>query len=276
MAITFPNIDPVAFQFSFITIRWYALAYIAGLFGGLKYINILLVKKPCLKMPRFDKNAIDNLFSYVAFGVLIGGRLGYVLFYKLSYYLSNPITIFKLWEGGMSFHGGLIGVMIGVIIYAYRHKFNPLIIGDYVSVTAPIGLFFGRIANFINAELYGRITDVPWAIRFPTINGYTEPRHPSQIYEAFTEGLLLFILLHYLLNYTKILEKTGKATGVFLMGYAIARIFSECFREPDSFLGFIITTGGAGITQGMILCVPMLILAIFLIIKPNENKVQPD
>ena len=275
MAFDFPNIDPIALQIGPLIIRWYALAYIAGLFGGLQYVTLLLKKRPPLHMPSFDKKSLEDLFSYVALGVILGGRLGYVLFYKPDYYFLNPIDILKVWQGGMSFHGGLLGVIIGIIIFASRRRLKPLEIGDYVCAAVPIGLFFGRIANFINAELYGRVTDVAWAVRFPTYNGYTLPRHPSQLYEAMTEGLILFIILHFILYYTHALGKKGLATGVFLTGYAIARIFSEFYREPDAFLGFVITAGGAGITQGMILSIPMLLIGLWLILsaKPiNSNS----
>lgn len=273
MAINFPQIDPVAFEVGPIVIRWYALAYIAGLFGGLQYVSYFLKKHPPKDMPNLNLKTLEDLFSYVALGVILGGRLGYVLFYKPSYYFAHPLEILKVWEGGMSFHGGLLGVIIAVLIFAYRHKLKPLAVGDYVCAAVPIGLFFGRIANFINAELYGRITDVAWAVRFPTYNGITQPRHPSQLYEAVTEGLLLFIILHYALYYTNSLKKQGKATGIFLTGYGIARIFSEFFREPDAFLGFIITAGGAGITQGMILSIPMLIIGIYLIKTAKARNV---
>jgi phosphatidylglycerol:prolipoprotein diacylglycerol transferase len=274
MAINFPDIDPVAFQIGPVIIRWYALAYITGLFGGLKYVEILLNKRPSVLTPSFNKQHLEDLFSYVAFGVIIGGRLGYVLFYKPSYYLNNPEHILKLWEGGMSFHGGLLGVIIGVMLFSYIKKFPPLAVGDYIVTAVPIGLFFGRIANFINAELYGRVTDVAWAVQFPTYGGFTEPRHPSQIYEAFTEGLILFIVLHYALYYTDALKKQGKLTGIFLVGYAVARIFSEFFREPDAFLGFVFTTGGAGITQGMILSVPMLLIGLYLMMRTKINDTE--
>jgi phosphatidylglycerol:prolipoprotein diacylglycerol transferase len=273
MAINFPDIDPIALQVGPIIIRWYALAYITGLFGGLKYVDILLQKRPPTgDMFLFNKKSLDDLFGFVAFGVILGGRLGYVLFYKPSYYFDNPSNILKLWEGGMSFHGGLLGVIIGVIIFAHRRKFSPLAVGDYIAAAAPIGLFFGRIANFINGELYGRVTDIAWGVRFPTFDGYTQPRHPSQLYEAITEGLLLFILLHFCLYYTNILKKRGQLIGVFLTGYAIARIFSEFFREPDSFLGFVITAGGAGVTQGMILSIPMLLIGLYLIVTAKKSN----
>jgi phosphatidylglycerol:prolipoprotein diacylglycerol transferase len=270
MSLNFPNIDPVILEIGPFVIRWYALAYIIGLFGGLKYVEILLYKRPSPLLKNFNKLSVENLFTYTALGVILGGRIGYVLFYKPSYYLINPIDILKVWQGGMSFHGGLLGVIIGILIFSYRNKFNPLAIGDYICTAVPIGLFFGRIANFINAELYGRVTDVPWAIRFPTISGLTSPRHPSQLYEAVTEGLILFLILHFILYKTDNIQKKGYITGVFFTGYAISRIFCEFFREPDDFLGFIITLNGGGLTQGMILSVPMLIIGLYFLITAKK------
>lgn len=274
MAITFPNIDPVIFQIGFFSVRWYALAYIVGLFGGLKYVEHLIAKRPVIQ--NFTKNDVESLFTYVALGVILGGRFGYVLFYKFSYYLDNPSHILRVWEGGMSFHGGLLGVMIAIILFARKRNLSILTVGDYVAPAVPIGLFFGRIANFINAELYGRETSVPWGVRFPDpyyIGQYLAPRHASQIYEALAEGLLLFIILHFTVYKTKCLEYHGKITGIFLSGYALARIICEFFREPDSFLGFVFQIEGIGLTQGMILSVPMLLLGIFLIINARKNYV---
>ena len=276
MAITFPDITPEIFTIGGFSLRWYALAYIAGLFGGLKYAEYLIQKSPPV-ISHFTKKLLEDLFTYVAIGVILGGRLGYVLFYKLDYYLQNPEQILQLWNGGMSFHGGLLGVIIGVLIFAYRNNIHPLTVGDYTAPAVPIGLFFGRIANFINAELYGRPTDFIYGVRFPDPyqHGlYLEPRHASQIYEALTEGLCLFILLYILSVKKSCLYMRGKITAVFLMGYGIARIFCEFFREPDSFLGFIMNIYGVHITQGMILCVPMIMLGgyIYMIKKPYELK----
>ena len=209
MAITFPALDPVLFEIGPIAIRWYALSYIAGLFLGLKYVEHLITKYTPIN-ENLTLKSIEDLFAYVAFGVILGGRFGYVFFYKFDYYISNPSEILQVWQGGMSFHGGLLGVIIAIIIFAMRRKISPLMVGDYVAPTVPIGLFFGRIANFINAELYGRVTDVPWAVRFPDpyyFGQYLEPRHPSQLYEAFTEGFILFFIMAYLIRKKDLLKK---------------------------------------------------------------------
>lgn len=263
MAITFPDLDPVALQIGPLAIRWYALAYIAGLFGGLKYTEYL-VKKYCPLKDIITLKHIEDLFTYVALGVIFGGRLGYVLFYKPTYYFNHPEKILHLWEGGMSFHGGALGVILGVMLFSHLRKIPLLALGDIVVPAVPIGLFFGRIANFINGELYGRATDVSWGVRFPDpylIGQYLEPRHPSQLYEAFTEGLILFLVLHFLATKKdSCLKNYGFLSGMFLFGYGLARIFCEFFRAPDSFLGFIFTIFGLQITQGMILCLPMILV----------------
>lgn len=275
MALTFPALDPVLFEIGPLAVRWYALSYIAGLFLGLKYVETLITKyKPA------DENltlkSIEDLFAYVAFGVILGGRFGYVFFYKFDHYITNPAEILQVWQGGMSFHGGLLGVILAIILFSMRRKISPLTVGDYVAPAVPIGLFFGRIANFINAELYGRVTDVAWAVRFPDpyyLGQYLEPRHPSQLYEAFTEGFILFFILFYLIRKKNLLERTGGAISVFLIGYGIARIFSEFFREPDSFLGFVLQIQGIGLTQGMILSVPMILLGLYIHHKGQEKHV---
>lgn len=275
MAITFPAIDPILFEIGPLAVRWYALSYIAGLFLGLKYVEKLITQY-APNNQNFTLQSIEDLFAYVAFGVILGGRFGYVFFYKFDYYISNPVEIFQVWQGGMSFHGGLLGVIIAILIFAMRRKISPLMVGDYVAPAVPLGLFFGRIANFINAELYGRVTDVPWAVRFPDpyyIGQYLQPRHPSQLYEAFLEGFVLFFVLFYLIRYKNILKKTGAATAIFLMGYGVARIISEIFREPDSFLGFVLQIQGIGLTQGMILSVPMILLGIFIYHKGQKTHV---
>ncbi|MEM6602703.1 MAG: prolipoprotein diacylglyceryl transferase [Pseudomonadota bacterium] len=262
----FPNIDPVIVEIGPVAIRWYALAYIAGLFLGLKYTNYL-IQRFSPENENFTRQSLEDLFLYVAIGVILGGRLGYVLFYKLASYSDAPLDIFKIWEGGMSFHGGLLGVILAVYIFAMRRKIPVLTVGDYVAPAVPIGLFFGRIANFINAELYGRVTDVAWAVRFPDLyfpGQYLDPRHPSQLYEALTEGLLLFIILHILIHKRSRLERKGCITGLFLLLYGAARIFCEFFREPDHFLGFVFKIGEVGLTQGMILSVPMMLAGFFI------------
>jgi phosphatidylglycerol:prolipoprotein diacylglycerol transferase len=282
LAITFPNIDPVLVNLGIIQIRYYALAYILGLLLGWWYL-IKLNENQNLwqKIPNIlDRKKIEDLFSYIAFGVIFGGRLGYVIFYKPSHYLENPINIFKVWEGGMAFHGGVLGVIIAIFLFARKYKINAISVADCVVTTVPIGLFFGRIANFINAELYGRVTDVAWAVRFPlhSFNRdmygdilYTDPRHPSQLYEAFFEGIVLFIILRIATHFMNSLNYTGLTTGLFLVFYALARSFCELYREPDNFLGFIIPIGDGGLTQGIILSIPMLLLGLYFIIKSKKN-----
>ena len=274
MALTFPALDPVLFEVGPIAIRWYALSYIAGLFLGLKYVERLIKHFPP-ENENLTLPSIEDLFAYVALGVILGGRIGYVAFYKFDYYMAHPSEILQVWQGGMSFHGGLVGVIIAIIIFAVRRKISPLMVGDYVAPAVPIGLFFGRIANFINAELYGRTTDVPWAVRFPDpyyVGQYLEPRHPSQLYEAFTEGFVLFLVLFYLIRKTDILNRNGAVTSVFLIGYGIARILSEFFREPDDFLGFVFQIQGVGLTQGMILSLPMIASGIFIYYKGKAHN----
>lgn len=251
----FPEIDPVILAIGPFAIRWYALAYIVGILLGCYLINILNKKPPKLE----GLKPFDDLLVYGICGIILGGRLGYVLFYNFSYYLQNPLDIIKIWHGGMSFHGGLIGVILAVYIFSRRKNYPFFQLIDLCAVVAPIGLFFGRIANFINAELYGRATDVPWGIIFP--NGGDLPRHPSQIYEALLEGVVLFFVMFFMANYTKAREKTGTLSGVFLIGYSLSRMFVELFREPDAQIGFFF----ANITMGQILSLPMLLLGIYLI-----------
>lgn len=276
MAFTFPDIDPVALSLGPVQIRWYALAYIVGLFAGLKYAEILLrnaLKKGANLLVKPEH--IEDLFLYVALGVILGGRAGYVLFYKPAFYLENPGEIVKLWQGGMAFHGGALGVLIAVALYGHLKKIPILQIADVITPAVPIGLFFGRIANFLNAELYGRVTDVAWAVRFPAPylpGGYTEPRHPSQLYEAFFEGAVLFAILRYMTLKSGAFDRSGKIAGVFFIGYAIARIICEFFREPDAFLGFPVQIGQGGLTQGMLLSLPMLILGAYLYSRAAHTR----
>lgn len=252
----FPNIDPVAFSLGPLQIRWYALAYIAGFLLGWKY---------CLYLAGLDKDErptktdVDDFLPWAILGVILGGRIGYILFYQLEFYLAEPMEIAKIWNGGMSFHGGALGVIIALFVFGYVQKFNPLRLADMVCCAVPIGLFFGRIANFINGELFGRITNVPWGIDFPRGGGM--PRHPSQLYEAGLEGLVLFIILFLLARMKSIRDMPGVLSGVFLAGYASARFFVEFFREPDLQIGFIAET----FTMGQILCIPMFLAGIAII-----------
>lgn len=264
MAFDFPNISPIAIDIFGLQIRWYALAYMTGLFGGLYYAKYLHRKFAKISGASFESERLDDLMFYVAMGVILGGRLGYVFFYKAAYYLQNPAEILHIWQGGMSFHGGLLGVMLAVFLFSRKFKIPLLTLGDFVAPTVSIGLFFGRITNFINAELYGRVTHSSLGVRFP--HPYTgmlmPPRHASQLYEAFTEGLLLWCILWFFIHKKDSFAWRGQNIGIFLIGYGISRIFCEFFREPDSFLGFIMTVKGVHLTQGMILSLPMILVGL--------------
>ncbi len=254
--LVFPQIDPVLLEIGPLAIRWYALAYVAGIFLGWWLLKRLSDKST---PPLLNEKALDDIILYAIFGIIIGGRLGYVMFYNPAYYSTHLMDALKIWQGGMSFHGGLAGVIVAMWLFAKRFKVPYLKLTDLLAVVAPIGLFFGRIANFINGELWGRATDVPWAMVFPT--GGELPRHPSQLYEAALEGLALFIIMLLLVNFTKIREKTGVLSGLFLLGYGAARAFVEQFREPDEQLGFL----WEGLTMGQMLSAPMILGGAFLI-----------
>jgi phosphatidylglycerol---prolipoprotein diacylglyceryl transferase len=251
----FPAFDPVALHLGPLVIRWYALAYLVGFLGGWWY-GVRLVS---LSGARPNKADIDDFIAWAIVGVILGGRFGYVLFYNFAQYADDPLAVFKVWEGGMSFHGGVAGIIIALLIFSHYRKFSPRRLADVICTVAPIGLFFGRCANFVNGELYGRVTDVPWAVKFPA-GGY-EPRHPSQLYEAGLEGLVLLVLLGVLARREQIRETPGILTGVFLIGYGLSRIFVEFFREPDAQLGFIF----AHVSMGQILSVPMIVLGACVI-----------
>ena len=253
--IPFPAIDPVAVSLGPFAIRWYALAYIVGLIIGWRYCLMLADRSPRL----IGRKEIDDFLVWATLGVVLGGRVGFVLFYNLPYYIDNPLQIFELWHGGMSFHGGALGVTIAVILFARSRQLSIFALSDIVIEAVPIGLFFGRIANFINDELWGRETTVPWAVIFP--NGGNVPRHPSQLYEAFLEGIALFCLLFLLQRFAGMRNREGALSGVFLVGYAAARIVAEMFRQPDEQLGFLFL----GVTMGQLLSVPLLFIGAWLI-----------
>ena len=256
LALTFPEIDPILFQIGPIAIRWYALAYIAGLFLGWRYCLRLGERhSPAKIAPAF----FDDLLLWAPLGVVLGGRVGYVLFYKPMYFLSDPLQIVKVWEGGMSFHGGLLGVTLAIILFSRYRKIDMVAVGDVVAAAAPIGLFFGRLANFINGELFGRTTEVPWGMVFP--HGGPEPRHPSQLYEAFLEGLVLFLLLYALVRLGAMRHR-GSLIGTFLAGYGLSRFLVEFVREPDAHLGVLFQF----VTMGQILSLPMILLGGFVIL----------
>ncbi len=259
LILPFPAINPVLVQWGPLVIRWYAIAYIAGLILGWALIRRIVTNDRYwggAKRPNVA--SIDDLLVYCAFGVIIGGRLGNVLFYDPRYYFSHPIEIFKIWEGGMAFHGGLIGAFVGILLFARRYDVPALTVLDLCSLAAPIGIFFGRIANFIRPELWGRPTDVPWAVIFPGTDGL--PRHPSQIYEALLEGLLAFVIL-FALARAGALRRPGVVVGAFGVLYGAARIFSEFFREPDPRLEDL----GRGLTMGMVLSAPLIIVGLALL-----------
>lgn len=251
----FPNIDPVIFEIGPFALRWYSLAYIIGLIGGWKYMVKLTTTAPLWqgqKMPANEED-IDDLLLWVTLGVILGGRLGYVLFYNFGYYLANPGSALALWQGGMSFHGGCFGVILAVLIFTYRRNIPILSLGDMVAASVPLGLLLGRLANFINGELWGRVTEAPWGVIFPT--GGPLPRHPSQLYEAALEGALLLLLLNLLVWKAGALRRPGLLTGLFLIGYAASRALIELVREPDAHIGFL----AGGITMGQVLSLPMII-----------------
>ena len=253
------NFDPVAFEIFSLGIRWYSLSYIFGIVLGW-----LLCKKIFIK----DKNLnekFDDYISYLIIGIIVGGRLGYIIFYNIDYYLKNLFDIFKVWEGGMSFHGGLIGIIVATIIFAKKNEENSFLYMDLVAIVAPIGIFFGRLANFINSELYGTPSEVPWAIIFIKIDNLA--RHPSQLYEAILEGIILFIILLYFRekNY---LKKPGLISAIFLIFYSVFRFIVEFFRVPDEQIGYLIFN----LSMGQIISVSFIIFGIILFYFKNENK----
>ena len=267
-AIPFPNIDPVALQLGPVAIKWYGLAYLAGLLLGWLYIRRLL-SEPDLwagGRPPFDVAKVDDLLLYITAGVVLGGRLGFVIFYEPSYYLANPGDIIAVWKGGMAFHGALVGCLIAVWVFARRNRVNPWSTGDLVTAAVPIGLFFGRIANFINGELFGRPTTLPWGMVFPEAALHhpdvePTPRHPSQLYEAVLEGLVLFLVLRLMTHYFGALKRPGLVSGVFLAGYAVARSTAELFREPHFAHAFNI----GPLTPGIVYSIPMLLMGLFVV-----------
>jgi phosphatidylglycerol:prolipoprotein diacylglycerol transferase len=268
--LTYPHIDPVLVAFGPLVIRWYALAYISGLLLGWFYMVHLagLKKAPLPKGKSISRSDIDDFIMWATLGIILGGRLGYVLFYNAPLYMSDPSAIIKVWQGGMSFHGGLLGVALAIVLFARQRKIPLMVFADLVACAAPIGLFFGRLANFVNGELWGRVADVPWAMIFP--DGGPLPRHPSELYEAGLEGLTLFTLLWLLATKTGARAKPGLLTGVFLAGYASARMFVEQFREPDEQLGFLF----GHVTMGQLLSLPMFLIGAALIARQLMKKPQ--
>ena len=253
------NFDPVAFQIMSFEIRWYSLAYILGI-----VIGWILCKKIFIKNSDISEK-FDDYITYLIIGVIIGGRIGYIVFYNFSYYLDNFLDIFKIWQGGMSFHGGLLGVIVSSFIFAKKNNQNPFFYLDQVSLVAPVGIFFGRLANFINSELYGTVSDVPWSVIFIKVDNLS--RHPSQLYEAILEGLILFIILIYFTN-KNYLNKPGLISGLFLIFYSIFRFFIEFFRVPDEQIGYLILS----LTMGQIISLVFASIGIAIFYLKNENK----
>ena len=260
-ALTFPKIDPIAISFGPFAIRWYALAYIGGLLMAWRYCRRLITRPP----REVGAEAFDDFLLWATLGIVFGGRLGYVLFYKPGFYFANPQEILMIWRGGMSFHGGLLGVAVAEVAFARRRGIPLLSLTDIVACATPIGLFLGRIANFVNGELFGRPSEVPWAMAFP--RGGPLARHPSQLYEAALEGLVLFLALYFLVRLGA-LERKGALTGAFLIGYALARILAELFREPDAYLGFL----AGGVTMGQVLSLPLLLAGLGLVIWARRAR----
>ena len=271
LLIKFPVFDPIAIAIGPIAIRWYALAYISGIVLGWLYARALIKNERLWSGPApISLLQMDDFILWVTLGIIVGGRTGYVLFYNLLFFIEHPAEVFELWKGGMSFHGGFMGCVVAVMWFARRNNISILSLGDITTAVGPIGLFLGRIANFINSELWGRAADpnLPWAMVFPT--GGPLPRHPSQLYEALLEGVVLFVVLTALIR-AGALKRPGLILGSFITLYAFARITGEHFREPDPQLGFL----WGGLTMGMLLSLPMAIAGIILIVRAWRRE-QPS
>ena len=253
------NFDPVAFQIMSFEIRWYSLAYILGI-----VIGWILCKKIFIKNSDINEK-FDDYIAYLIIGIILGGRIGYIIFYNFSYYLDNIFDIFKIWQGGMSFHGGLLGVIASSYIFAKKNNQNPFFYLDQVSLVAPVGIFFGRLANFINSELYGTVSSAPWSVIFIKIDNLS--RHPSQLYEAILEGVILFLILIYFIN-KDYLKKPGLISGLFLIFYSLFRFFVEFFRVPDEQIGYLFLN----LTMGQIISLVFASIGITLFYLKNENK----
>ena len=254
------NLDPILFDFGFAAIRWYSLAYIAGILIGWWLGKRIILERLKNTDWKFDLKEFDDLISYLIISIIAGGRIGYIVFYNLNYYILNPFDIIKIWEGGMSFHGALVGVIVGTYFFSKKRKISSLFLLDVVACVSPIGIFFGRIANFINAELVGKATDVSWSVIFPTFD--MVPRHPSQLYEAFLEGIILFFILKIFIlkkNY-----KTGTCSCLFLLSYGFFRIISEFFREPDPQIGYLLNLFSVGTVLSFLMILSGLMLFSYI------------
>ncbi|WP_435657828.1 prolipoprotein diacylglyceryl transferase [Brucella pituitosa] len=266
-ALAFPNIDPVIFSIGPLAVHWYGLGYVVGIMFAWWYGKKLLRNHRLWanNQPPMKPEALDDFVIWAALGVVLGGRIGYVLFYNFSYYLSNPLAIPAVWDGGMSFHGGILGTTVAMILFARSRGIKVWSMFDVIAAGVPVGLGVVRVANFINSELWGRVSDVPWAFYFP--NGGPEPRHPSQLYEAFLEGFVLFFVLLLLVWLGKKLKAPGFIAGTFVLGYGLSRIIVEFFREPDAQLGYLF---GGWLTMGIILSLPMVLIGVWAMWRANR------
>ena len=258
------NLSPVLINFGFLEIRWYSLAYIFGILIGWWVAKKIIIFKIENKTVTFDVKFLDDLISYVIISIIVGGRFGYIIFYNLSYYISNPLDVFKIWQGGMSFHGALIGVIVGTYLFSKKTKINLFFFLDIISSVAPIGIFFGRIANFINAELYGKPTSLFWSVVFPEVDKI--PRHASQLYEAALEGVVLFIILISIIYIKSI--KIGTVSALFMILYGLFRIAAEQFREPDIQIGYLFDL----FSMGSILSFSMILIGLLILKKARNNE----
>ena len=261
MAIAFPIIDPVAVELGPLVIRWYSLAYVLGLVIGWRWM-LRLAERPEIPVQRIHA---DDFLLWATFAVILGGRIGYVLFYRPGFYFDNPMEILAVWRGGMSFHGGMLGVLLAIVVFSWKHKLPWLALADMVCAVVPVGLFFGRIANFINGELFGRATDAAWGMVFP--RGGPAPRHPSQLYEAGLEGIGLFVLTAVLVYRLNALERRGLVAGCFMIGYGLSRFAVEFVREPDAHLGTVL----AGATMGQLLSLPLIAFGLWLVQRSRRT-----
>ena len=261
MVLIHPSIDPVIVSFNFLEIRWYGLAYVAAFIIGGYLIKFFNQRYPST----LNRKLIDDFFVWAIIGVIFGGRIGYVFFYQIENFIKDPIYILYIWKGGMSFHGGLAGMTLGIYLFSKKNNINFFELSDLVSLVAPIGLFFGRIANFINIELYGRVTNFPFAMIYPTVDNL--PRHPSQLYEACFEGIILFLILliFFIRNYSK--QQFGMLSGLFLLLYGVFRFLIEFLREPDEHLGLFLKY----FSMGQLLCIPLIVVGILIYLKKYQS-----
>ncbi len=253
------NFDPVAFDLFSFQIRWYSIAYILGIVFGWFYCKKKLIKDSKIL------NLFDDLLAYIIIGIIIGGRLGYVIFYNIKYYFDNILEIFMIWNGGMSFHGGLIGVIVATFLFSKKHDINAYVFLDLISLVAPIGIFFGRIANFINSELYGKETDIFWSVKFIVVDNVS--RHPTQIYEAIFEGVIIFVLLNFVFK-KKMTTNPGVISSLFLIFYSVFRFLIEFLRVPDPQIGYLIFN----LSMGQIISVLFLSFGIYLFFRKNNAR----